>query len=230
MRIPKVGMIGMAILGAVGLAGAHLTAGSLSIKSTDTFVPGAEVTLSWNVTVAHPNEGGINIDISTNGGSTWASVKNGLPDASGKMSYKLTMPNQESSHAKIRLCQGSRSACDTVKTERPGSGSPYSLFSPEFKIAGTSSIQHEPNKTVNIGFNPKTLLANLAFSLGQDQEVLVQVLDVQGRVQRTLLNSKFRSGDHLIEVGVPAELASSTVLILRLKIGETVSTESFTQL
>jgi hypothetical protein len=233
MRIPKVGMIGMAILGAVGLAGAHLASGSLSIKGGESFPGGAQQTITWKVTNSHGQK--IGIAISSDGGTNWTSLKADLPDPAGDNSFKVTLPAEPTTHAKIRVCQASTvSTCDTVSASYPsGPGGsqqpPYSLVSGEFTITGTSAIVPAAASAYALGFERGSGKLAVTFDLVRGESVTLQVVDFKGRVQATLLDGVFAVGAHKLSLALPQELASNSALIFRFKLGETVRTQSVTR-
>jgi hypothetical protein len=231
MRFPKVGMIGMAILGATGLAGAHLASGSLKLNSKtaaggESFAAGASLAVGWQVSVSHSFP--INIDISADGGTTWTSAKSGLSDASGAGSSNVTLPAQPTTHAKIRVCQGSATDCANIKVSQP-STAPYTLVSSEFTITGASAIISATKPDFALGFEPGSGKFAAAFDLVRAEKVVLQVVDFRGRVQATLLEGSLAAGAHKMSLALPPELASSSALIFRLKLGETVRTQSFTR-
>jgi len=214
----------MVVLAAAGWAGAHLTSGSLSFSPTAPFAGGASVTVSWSVAVSHGSP--INVDYSGDGGTTWKSVKAGLSDATGAATYKMTMPTDETTHGKIRICQGTASACASIKVSQP-STVPYTLVSSEFTISGTSAIVPAAKQAYALGFEPASGKFVANFELARDENVVLQAFDFQGRLQATLLQGAFQAGQHKISVSVPQALASSPAFVFRLKLGEAVHTQAF---
>jgi hypothetical protein len=223
MRIPKGGMIGLAVLGAVGLAGAHLADGSLKVNGGAAVTAGANVTVAWQVSVSHGSP--INIDISSDGGTTWKSLKAGLSDATGAATSKVDMPAEATTHAKVRVCQGTASACASIKVSQP-STAPYTLVSNEFAITGTSGIIATAQPAYALGFEPGSGKFAATFDLARAENVVLQAVDFQGRVQATLLDEKLPAGAHKLSLTLPRNLASATALIFRLKLGETVTTQA----
>jgi hypothetical protein len=226
MRIPKVGMIGMAVLGAAGMAGAHLTSGSLSVKGGETFAPGQNVTLTWTIATSHGSP--VNIDVTLDGGTTWKSLKAGLSDAAGPATSKVDMPAEASTHAKIRVCQGAASACASIKASQPGTA-PYTLVSNEFTISGSSAILPAPAPAYALGFEPASGKFVASFDLARAEKVSLQVVDFKGRVQAALLDGTFAAGAHKMSLALPPELSSASALIFRMQIGETVRTQALTR-
>lgn len=224
MRFPKNGITGMMVLAAAGWAGAHLTPGSLNLSPAAPFAGGASVTVAWSVAVSHGSP--INIDFSGDGGTTWKSVKAGLNDGSGAATFKMTMPTDGTTHGKIRVCQGSASDCASIKTSQP-STPPYTLITPEFTISGTSAIAPAAKQAYALGFEPASGKFVADFELAQDENVVVQAFDFQGRLQATLLQGPFQAGQHKISVSVPQSLSASSALVFRLKLGDAVHTQAF---
>ncbi len=230
MRLPKSELMGMAILGAVGLAGAHLTSGSLSVKGGESLPAGTQQTISWKVTNSHGQK--IGIAISSDGGKVWTSLKADLPDPAGDNSFKVTLPAEPTTHAKIRVCQApTATTCDTVSSSYPsGPGGsqqpPYSLVSPEFTITGTSPIVPVSVPSYGLGFEPASGKLVATFDLARTEKVLIQAIDFQGRVQATLLDESLPAGAHKLALGIPRNLASASGLLVRLKLGESVSTRA----
>ena len=224
MGFPKNGLMGMVVLAAAGWAGAHLSDGSLTMSPASPFAAGAAVTVGWQVAVSHSSP--INIDISTDGGSTWKSVKAGLADASGKATYNMTMPTDATTHGKLRVCQGTASACASIKASQPGTP-PYALVSNEFTISGTSAIAPSAKATYAMGFESATGKFVADFETTRDENVVLQAIDFQGRVQATLLQGTFQAGNHKIEVSIPEAISASPAFVFRLKVGESVHTQAF---
>jgi hypothetical protein len=233
MRFPKGGLIGLAILGTAGLAGAHLTGGSLSIKGGESIAAGESVTLTWQVATSHSDP--IGVDLSTDGGSTWKSIKAGLSDPAGANTYRFTLSGDPTTHAKIRVCQTTAAvSCATVSQSQPnGPGDnhqpPYALVSGEFTITGTSAIVPAAAPAYALSFETGTGKFIAAFDLVRAEKVVLQAVDFKGRVQATLLDESFAAGSHKLSLALPQELASASALIFRLKLGETVRTQSISR-
>jgi hypothetical protein len=230
MRFSKVGMTGAAVLAAAGLAGAHLTEGSLSIKGGETFTAGQSINLSWGVAAGHGMP--ISIDVSGDGGSTWTSVKTGLSDATGTGTFKVTLPATATTHGKVRVCQGTLTACATVKTDQPsgvGQAAPYALVSKEFSITGTSSLASLREQPFAIGFDARSGKVETSFELSQPGEVAVQVFDPQGRLLADLIRAPFAAGSHRLSLETPRGLAAAPGLVFRIQLGESVHTRAFAQ-
>ena len=227
MRFPKSGFIGMAVLTAAGLAGAHLTPSSLTLSPETPFTAGEAVTVAWTVAVSHGSP--INIDISKDGGTTWSSIKAGLTDATGAATYHMTMPADATTHGKIRVCQGSASDCAKIKASQP-STPPYTLVSPEFTIAGSSAILPAAKPAYALGFESASGKFVADFELVRAENVVVQAFDFQGRLQATLLQGPFQAGQHKVSLSVPRSLAASPALVFRLKLGDAVHTQAFARL
>jgi hypothetical protein len=228
MRIPKFGITGMAVLAAVGLAGAHLVAGTLTMSPASPFTAGALVTVGWTVDVAHGLP--INIDFSSDGGTTWKPVKAGLADTKGGATYKMTMPTDVTSHGKLRVCQGTATACATVTVSQPSGvnqSAPYALVSNELSITGTSAIHAAPRQSSSMGFEQASGKFVANFNLIRDEDVVLQAFDFQGRLQATLLQGSFQAGQNKIAVLVPQTLVASPAYVFRLKLGESVNTQAF---
>jgi len=226
MRLPKNGITGMIVLAAAGWAGAHLADGSLTMSPTAPFTSGASVTVGWKVDVSHGFP--INIDISSDGGSTWKSVKAGLTDATGTASFKMTMPSDATTHGKLRVCQGAASDCAGIKASQP-STAPYTLVSSEFTISGTSAILPTSKQAYALGFEPASGKFVANFDLVRDENVVLQAFDFQGRLRATLLQGSFGAGQHKIAVSLPQALAASPAIVVRLTLGEAVHTQAFTR-
>ncbi|MBW8888964.1 MAG: hypothetical protein JF616_14515 [Fibrobacteres bacterium] len=226
MRFPNNGITGMIVLAAAGWAGAHLSAGSLTLSPAAPFTSGAQVTVGWKVDVSHGFP--INIDMSSDGGTTWKPVKAGLTDASGTASYKMTMPTDATTHGKIRVCQGSASDCASIKVSQPGAA-PYTLVSSEFTITGSTAIVAASQRAYALGFEPASGKFVANFDLPRDENVLLQAFDFQGRLQATLLQGAFQAGQHKLAVSLPQALAASPAMVVRLTLGEAVHTQAFTR-
>lgn len=231
MRFPKDGMIGAAILGAVGLAGAHLASGSLTINGGAAVAAGANITVGWKVATSHGSP--INIDVSSDGGTTWKSLKAGLTDAAGTATSKVDMPAQATTHAKIRICQGSSANCDTVTgsfpngvASGPSKTTVYTLVSSEFTIAGTSNLARVPSGSNSIQMSENGRTVRVSFALEHKSEVQVQAFDFQGRQLATLTKGNFEPGQHSLTLKSPENFVSSPAILYRLKIGETFSAQT----
>jgi hypothetical protein len=223
MRLPMKSLMGIILAGA-GVAGAHLVAGSLTINGGAAVAAGANVSVGWNISTAHPNTT-INIDISSDGGNTWKPLKDGIPAPTGQGTSKVDVPSEATSHAKIRVCQGTPSTCAPIKVSQPSSP-PYTLISNEFTISGTSAINASAGPAYALGFEAGSGKLVAAFELAQGESVVLQAVDFQGRVLATLLDQAFQAGAQKISLDLPKELASSSTLLFRLKLGETVRTQA----
>jgi len=227
MRLQMKSLMGMMILAGAGVAGAHLVDGSLTINGGAAVAAGANVSVGWQISTAHPNTT-INIYISSDGGNTWKALKDGLPAPVGKGTSKVDVPSEATTHAKIRVCQGTAATCAPIKVSQPSS-SPYTLISNEFTISGTSAINPSVGPAYALGFEAGLGKFVAAFELTRTEKVVLQAIDFQGRVLATLLDQTFPAGAQKISLELPKELASASTLIFRLKLGETVRTQAITQ-
>lgn len=116
---------------------AHIKPGSLSIKSGTTYTQGQKVSISWSASIDH-NQSSYNIWYSPDAGKSWTSLKTGIPGAANNVlvTYDWTVPNQPTTTGMIRVFQVFGG---TVATN-PASPGDYTLFSPAFTIAATSTI------------------------------------------------------------------------------------------
>jgi hypothetical protein len=216
----------MAVLGVATWAGAHLTPSSLSLSPAAPFTPGQAVTVKWGVAVSHGT--GINVDLSSDGGNTWKTLKTGVSDASGQGSVVVTLPAEPTTQGKIRVCQGSPSACATIKVSQP-STPPYTLISNEFTVSGTSAVAADAAKPFAAGLEAASGKIEGSFELARAGEVTLQAFDPEGRLLATLLQDRFPAGTHRISVAAPRALASAPALVFRLKSGESVRTSAWTR-
>lgn len=225
MRIAMARKLTMAVLAAAGWAGAHLSAGSLSLTPASPFTPGQAVTVKWQVAVSHGV--GINIDVSGDGGTTWKSIKTGISDGAGQGSYNATMPTEATTQGKLRVCQGSPSDCANIKVSQP-STPPYTLISNVFTISGTSALADFPARP-SLGFAAATGRVEGSFELARPEDVTLQAFDPQGRLLATLLRDRFPAGLHRISLAAPRALASAPALVFRFRSGDAVRTLAWTR-
>jgi len=218
---------GFTVLALAGMASAHLTDGSLSVKGGETFAVNEAVTLKWNVSVLH--DGKMDIDFSKDGGTTWISVKAGYQAVSGDNSFKWTVPNEPTVKGKIRVCLGAGASCADVKVSSPGASAPYSLVSPVFTVSGTSAVLARSEAGVSsLRFNPETRNVDVSFGLVEAKNVTLQAFDTQGRLLATLVQGDFAAGNHKLSLFSNRLDASGSSLVFKLKVGNQVQSHTWT--
>ena len=224
MRYSNGSSIGMAILAGVGIAGAHLTANSLKLSGTGPYHPGETVTVTWGVAQAHD---GINVDFSSDG-KTWTSLKGNL--SKSEATYRWTVPQTLTQQGRIRICQmqGTTTCTDANNASRPSSGAPYVLVSTSFTITASTALMPRESETPISLIVQGPGLMKLAFSLVTEDDVAFQVFDLEGRLQATLLAGHYAPGTHAFTITVPQSITSARALVLRSKLGESVSNRPWT--
>ena len=228
----KIGLkAGFVVLAAAGLASAHLTDKSLSIKGGESFTPNQSVTITWSVSVLHA---GSDIDLSVNGGTSWTTLKEDFKETSGSNSFKWTVAGSATQTAKIRICQhesGTTPGCrDSDVTNSPSStkNGNYILVSPAFTIASTSGLGQAaaPQGGFALDFISATRNVNVSFALAESGPVLLQAFDARGRVMATLVERDFAAGSHKLSL-FSNRLETSGALIFKLKAGAQVQSHSW---
>jgi hypothetical protein len=220
--------MGFAVLVAAGMAGAHLVDGSLSIKGGETFTPGQSVSLKWNISVLHGDK--IDLHYSKDGGTTWTSMSTTHKAVSGDNTFKWTVPNEPTTKAKVRVCQGAGSPCADVKVSSPSTPA-YALVSPVFTIsAGTGVLRTAANASgFSIDFRPEAHNVDASFGVSETQQVVLQAFDTQGRMLATLVDGSFAAGSHKLSLFSERLDASSGSLVFKLKIGNQVQSLTWTR-
>lgn len=223
---------GLVVLTAAGLASAHLTNNSLSIKGGETLTPNEPVTIKWNVGVLHS---GSDIDLSVNGGTSWTTIKKNFQETSGSNSFNWTVAGAATQTARIRICQhGSPTTAgcrDSDVTNSPSStiNGNYILVSPAFTIASTSGLGRAAASqgAFALDFTPATRNVDVAFALAEGGPVLLQAFDTRGRLMATLVEGDFAAGSHKLSL-FSNRLETSGALLFKLKAGAKVQSHSWT--
>jgi hypothetical protein len=227
---------GLLILMVAGLASAHLTEGSLSIKGGESFTPNQSITITWSVGVLHS---GSDIDLSLNGGTSWTTLKEGFEESKGSNSFKWTVAGAATKTARIRICQHGSSTSpgcrDSDVTNSPSETIPrnngnYILVSPAFTIAAVTGLSQPvaSQSAFALDFNPDTRNVNVSFALAENGPVLLQAFDVGGRLVATLAQDEFTAGEHKLSLFSNALAANDGSLVFKLKAGGQVQSRIWT--
>ncbi|MEO6096634.1 MAG: hypothetical protein ABIW76_13420 [Fibrobacteria bacterium] len=219
---------GLLILAATGLASAHLSDKSLSIKGGETFTPNQSVTISWGVGVLHA---GCDIDLSLNGGTSWTTLKEDFKEVKNSNSFKWTVPATATQTARIRICQHqstSTPGCkDSEVTSNPSGTTKdgnYILVSPAFTIAAATGLGHASASqgAFAIDFISATRNVNVSFALAESGPVLLQAFDARGRLVATLMEGDYAAGSHKLSLFSNRLDATETSLLFQFKAGNQV--------
>jgi hypothetical protein len=215
------------ILGAAGLASAHLEAVS-SPSAGQTFAPGSTVNLRWGVSAAH---NGQDIAYSTDG-STWTTVATNLNRS--QESYTWTVPeNLNSNTVRLRVCQkngGSVQGCTNSNNSNAlgnsvqgQGGAVYVSISPVFSIsAGTGALSPAAGLAgARIRFDATVRTLDVAFPMEKAGRVTLQAFDTQGKLLATLLDENRDQGGHRVSIHSSA-LDASKPMVFRLQAGDKV--------
>lgn len=204
----------MAVLCGAQLAGAHLVAGSISLKSGDRVKAGEVINVKWNVSNAH-SPGKFDFNLSTDGGASFdATGSKTFPLNSGEYTFAWTVPNKPSTTAQFQVCQynGPTLNCTGV----------YVLNSPNFIIESGSTVKEgaeSPKAELRFVSEPHQL--EISFSLAHDERVVLQAFDARGRLLSTLIDKSYKAGEHRISVFSTA-LAATSAKLFQLRRGNEV--------
>jgi len=207
----------------LGLASAHLVAGSLKPVGSETFTTGATAEISWTQTVAH--DGKYDIYYSKDGGTNWVKfVASQQFSKSGntKVTYSWTVPSEATTTGMIRVCQLGQSNPECIDPT-------YTLKSAVFTITAAGTAINEVAKSP-MGSSLKVNLSARgiegSYSLTETQKVTLQAIKPDGRMIDALELGDQSAGSHSIS-WQPKGLQSLTgSVILRLKAGDKVLAES----
>jgi hypothetical protein len=228
-------LIGLSLLGLATFAGAHLKADSLVPAGGGTVRVGDVISIEWNVATDH--EGGSEVGLSKDGGTTWTKLTT-FADAEGVNKYNWTvMAGDVSATAKLRVCQSSGAVCNnTHNVSAPGGvlvGSnrtaPYVLVGQPFVVATATGITSPSNdsKAMSMDFNPGSRSVEIGFALTAAQTVVLQAFDTQGRLVATLLEGNYGTGAHKMSVFSNRLETLAGAGVLKLKVGEEVKMQTW---
>jgi hypothetical protein len=227
---------GLVILTAAGLAGAHLTEKSLSIKGGETFTPNQSITITWSVGILHA---GSDIDLSVNGGTSWTTLKEDFVELGGSNSFKWTVAGPATKTARIRICQHQskttagcrdRDTTNSPSETIPANNGNYILVSPAFTIASTSGLGQPAASQGGfaIDFKPAIRNVNVSFALAESGPVLLQTFDARGRLVATLVDGDYAAGSHKLSLFSNRLDGSASSLVFKIKAGNQVHSRIWT--
>lgn len=197
-------------------AGAHLVAGSLSIKASDKFKTGEVVAVKWRQNEGHA--GKYDFKYSKDGGTTFVDVEKGkqMPTAAGELTYSWTVPNEAAAHAVFKVCQqaGSNPAACSDAT--------YMLQSPHFTIESGSAVRpFAGSEGAGLRFDAGSRNLEVSFSLARGERVTLLAYDAGGRLLATLVDKDYAAGDHRFSAFSNA-LDVSGAKLFQLRLGDQV--------
>ena len=215
------------ILGAAGLASAHLGAVS-SPTAGQSFAPGSTVNLKWGVDVAHS---GMDIAYSTDG-STWTTVATNL--GSRVASYNWSVPEGLSSTTvRLRVCQRSSASvqgCTNANNSNSLSstvsgqgGQVYVAISPVFTVSGSTGLLSPAGEFAGAQFRFDASIRSLdvSFPMEKAGRATLQAFDTQGKLLATLLDEERAQGVHRVSI-FSSSLDASKTMVFRLQAGDKV--------
>lgn len=215
------------ILGAAGLASAHLEAVS-SPTAGQSFAPGSTVNLRWGVDIAHSGQ---DIAFSTDG-QTWTTVATNINRS--QESYNWTVPDSlNSTTVRLRVCQrdgssvqgctNSNNSNSLVSTVQGQGGRVYVAISPVFTVsAGTFALSSADGLMgARIRFDASVRSLEVAFPMEKAGRVTLQAFDTQGKLLATLLEENRSQGGHRVSIHSSA-LDASKPMVFRLQAGDQV--------
>jgi hypothetical protein len=224
--------MGMMVLVTAAMAGAHLSADGMKPTAGESLNPGTTYKITWKVAVLH---NGSNIDLSSNGGQTWTTIKENFQEVSGTNNFNWTVAGAATQTAKIRICQhGGNKACkDTDRTNLLSSTTAegnYVLISPTFTIATVTGLSQPAasQSAFVLDFNPDTRNVNVSFALAETGPVLLQAFDARGRLAATLAQDEFTAGEHKLSLFSNALAANGGSLVFKLKVGGQIHSRIWT--
>ena len=224
---------GSLVLAAAGLAGAHLSTTGLKPTAGESVNLGSTYKVTW--TSVNDHAMGTNIDLSTDGGATWTTIRENFDEAEGVNNFNWTVAGTATENAMIRLCQHGgtpiRSCLATQKTNSlstPLNGN-YIMVTSPFKLTGSSAlVQAAAGKaSFALDFNPATRNVNVSFALAESGPVLLQAFDTRGRLMATLVERDFAAGSHTLSL-FSNRLETSGALLFKLTAGAQVQSHNWT--
>lgn len=218
---------------AAGMASAHLFADGLKPTAGEALSVGATYKITWKEQFNHAK--GTNIDLSTDGGSTWTTIKENFNDAQGDNSFNWTVAGTATATAKIRICQhdgGTVKACADADNTNSLTSAPngnYVLVTSAFTIGSSTGIHSvsAASGAFTVDFRPETRNVDVSFGLSESKPVLLQAFDTQGRLLATLVQGDFAAGNHKLSLFSNRLDASGNSLIFKLKVGNQVQSHTW---
>jgi hypothetical protein len=228
---------GLLILMVAGLASAHLTDDDKALKPTagESVIIGSTYKITWTVAIHHT--GGTNIDLSTDGGTTWTTIKENFADVGTVNNFNWTVAGTATDNALIRICQHGTipvKAClateKTSRVDQTPNGNYVKVTSPFKLISGSTALrQTETDKAPFVlDFNPDTRNVNVSFALAETGPVLLQAFDARGRLIATLAQDEFTAGEHKLSLFSNALAANGGSLVFKLKAGGQIHSRIWT--
>lgn len=201
--------------GAACLAEAHLVAGSLSLKGSESLQAGSSVVVKWRQDEGH--DGKYDFKFSKDGGTTFTAVETGkqLPTSSGEISYSWTVPAEATTQGQFKVCQQAGGAACTNPT--------YMLKSGNFTVTSGTSIREAGASAHGAFLRFDALTSNLdvSFTLDKVTQVSVFAFDLKGKVIATLLEGEYKAGPHRFSL-FSNGLNRNHTLVFQLRLGEQV--------
>ena len=220
----------LALLTVAGMANAHYTAGTLSVKAGQTLQAGQSLDVTWNVTEGH---GGKiqNISYSKDGGTNWVAVGTLPASPNNPNTFKWTVPSEATTKGRFRVCFSAASpakSCADLNKDQV-SEDPYTLVGGDFIITSANGIAVSQvlSGETSIGFNPETRTVNVSFALTESRNVSLEAFDSQGRLVATLLNGKQASGAHKLSLSSKNLDGATGTLMFKLKAGDQIHTQTW---
>lgn len=199
-------------MGLVPVARAHVTL--TNPKGGETFTPGSQVKIEWQLDIAHTQD---NWDLyfSSDGGVTWESLAADLPVAA--RSYEWTVPEIETTEGRIKVIQDNQgldyvSSCDnfSIQAVSTAAGDPIVL------PASTRLVANYPN--------PFTTSTSIEFVLPRPQRVRLEIFDLHGLKVGALVSTRLAAGRHRYTWSPSG--AAAGVYLVRLEADDRTQTRS----
>ncbi len=179
----------------------------------ETFAPGLQVTIEWEVIIPH-NQIDWDLYLSTDGGTTWEVLAEGLPLE--QLTYVWTVPDLNTDAAQIRIVQDNT---DVDYEDRSGN----------FTIGDRLTTVETPDDTLPQAIslftsypNPFTDATTLEFTLARPATVTLEVFNLLGERVAELANATLPAGTHRIAWNIDGE--PSGVYLVRIQSGTHIET------
>ena len=161
----------------------------LDPKGGETFVPGENFTISWEVRVEHET---ISFDLyfSPDSGETWQELASLPVD---QFEYQWTVPDIETEQAQIRIVQDN---VDNV-------GSDYTAISSNFRISVVTAVEEPRGYPTAFEFfsnypNPFQSVTTIEFALPHHNHVSLEIYSVHGVKVAALMDEVLSAGQYSI--------------------------------
>lgn len=152
----------------------------------ETFVPGSEVKIEWQLVISHGDQDW-DLYFSSDGGLHWEAIQLDMPVA--VLSYRWTVPDIETTQGRIKVVQ------DNAGVDYQDGCENFSIQATSTAVTGSAALPGSPVLFASYP-NPFTASTSIDFSLPHAGDVQLEVFDVLGVKVATLASGPLASGRH----------------------------------